>query len=366
MATVLREPTFAPQPGRRPFAPDIPPNLPLSTLRPVVVVKPFMQTDWPVPARARPLSYDFQHSGVLTRGIPRPPPFSMGDFPTPMRARATPPDYMQAGYAAPSTGMPVGDSGVWPEIISYTGRDYLQLETTIYLPGPVAPPFIPPDLPTPMRARAIPQDFSFPSTGIPPAAPFKQADWPIFLPRRYAHQDFTHSGATTRGIPFGLSVPFSQNEWPVPIRSKLAYTESHASPRILLSTPVLRPFAQMEWVNPPRGRITPPDWQIGGYTTRGIPFTSDVDVTVPYLIGDTREAALMRIAGIYCVANVIGSTGTVTAQDPAHMTVVHRGTTITITLGGAPYVPSGGDGRARPPYNAPDQLGPARRRRRRQ
>lgn len=73
---------------------------------------------------------------------------------------------------------------------------------------------------------------------------------------------------------------------------------------------------------------------------------------VPYLIGDTQTAAEMRIASIYCVPSVVGTTGTVTAQDPAAFTYVDRGSTITITLGGAINSVSGRRRRGQVPYNS--------------
>lgn len=67
-------------------------------------------------------------------------------------------------------------------------------------------------------------------------------------------------------------------------------------------------------------------------------------VLVPYLIGDTESSARARIASIYCTVSVVGSTGTVTTQDPAHMSLVARGTLITITLGGTANNPRRGNG----------------------
>lgn len=82
----------------------------------------------------------------------------------------------------------------------------------------------------------------------------------------------------------------------------------------------------------------------------------DTDVIVPYLIEDVLSAALMRIASIYCVASVIGTTGSVTIQSPVAFTRVPRGTTITITLGGT--IKGSGSRRARAPYGAPDTAPP--------
>lgn len=82
----------------------------------------------------------------------------------------------------------------------------------------------------------------------------------------------------------------------------------------------------------------------------------DTDVIVPYLIEDVLSAALMRIASIYCVANVIGTTGSVTIQSPVAFTRVPRGTTITITLGGT--IKGSGSRRAQAPYGVPDTAPP--------
>jgi hypothetical protein len=70
---------------------------------------------------------------------------------------------------------------------------------------------------------------------------------------------------------------------------------------------------------------------------------------VPYLIGDQESAARMRIASIYGVASVTGTTGTVTLQSPDAFTVVARGATISITLGGA--INASRSRRGLPPYN---------------
>lgn len=72
---------------------------------------------------------------------------------------------------------------------------------------------------------------------------------------------------------------------------------------------------------------------------------------VPYLIGYTQEPAETAIEQIHCVASVVGSTGTVTAQDPVAFSLVDRGTTITITLGGAVNSVSKGKRRGQQPYN---------------
>jgi hypothetical protein len=73
---------------------------------------------------------------------------------------------------------------------------------------------------------------------------------------------------------------------------------------------------------------------------------------VPYLIGMTQAPAEWIIRSIYCVPSVAGSTGTVTAQDPAAFTFVDRGSTITVTLGGPVYNAPGRRRRGQVPYNS--------------
>jgi hypothetical protein len=73
---------------------------------------------------------------------------------------------------------------------------------------------------------------------------------------------------------------------------------------------------------------------------------------VPYLIGYTQAPAEAVIASIYCVSSVVGTTGTVTAQDPAAFTYMDRGSTITITLGGPINSVSKRQRRGQRPYNS--------------
>jgi beta-lactam-binding protein with PASTA domain len=63
-------------------------------------------------------------------------------------------------------------------------------------------------------------------------------------------------------------------------------------------------------------------------------YSEDTRVTVPYLIGYTQEPAQAVIASIYCTAVLSGSGGTVTAQSEPAFSLVERGTSITITMGG--------------------------------
>lgn len=148
-----------------------------------------------------------------------------------------------------------------------------------------------------------------------------------------------------------------RHQWPEITWNAQSCAPNAAWNRPRIDNPPPQPYVKWNiwasWNKPPEPR-QPKHVQF----INGIAGASDTDVIVPYLIGDVLAAALMRIASIYCVASVTGSTGTVTAQDPPHMTRVPRGTTISITLGGTVYGSGGGNGRARPPYGAPDMAPP--------
>jgi len=275
MATIRRHP-FKLDQYRRPYLQVDPvPNLP-TTFFPKL--KPFTSDSLSQPDRfwPKPPVQDYIQNSAQALGIPvkaRDPNI----FRTPTRIEYFRPPYHQieqtqslvlktlvasvAPFKPPS----------FPEVYRRADRDFLQMEALSYLPGPVIAPYIPVDFPTPMRARATPQDFTFSSTGIQPLAPFNQVDWPIPLKLRLHHQDFWWTGITTRGIPAGVAAPFQQDDWPIPLRPKWAQAESYDSPHILLITPILRPFSQQEWVNPTRFKPIAIDWPWSGPTTRGIP-----------------------------------------------------------------------------------------------
>jgi hypothetical protein len=98
---------------------------------------------------------------------------------------------------------------------------------------------------------------------------------------------------------------------------------------------------------------------IWGYQPLNSDFIPDIStwVVVPYLIGYTQTPAEAVINAIYCVPSVIGTTGTVSAQSPDAFTLVPRGTTITITLGGDINSNSHRKhrGHGQPPYGSPDK-----------
>lgn len=275
MANIFRQPLKVDQ-YRRPYQQVDPvPNLP-TTFFPNL--KPFTSDSASLPDRfwRTTPGQDFIQNSTQALGIPtqtRDPRI----FRAPTRV-----DYYRRPYhqleQQPSLVLKTLVAGAPPFIpTSFTDvyrrgdRDFMQMETLSYLPGPVIAPYIPVDFPTPMRARAAPQDFIFSSSGIPPQAPFNQDDWPIPLKLRLHHQDFWWTGVTTRGIPAGVAEPFNQADWPIVPPRKWAQAESYDSPQILLITPVLRPFSQQEWVNPLRFKQIPIDWPWSGPTTRGIP-----------------------------------------------------------------------------------------------
>jgi PASTA domain-containing protein len=76
-----------------------------------------------------------------------------------------------------------------------------------------------------------------------------------------------------------------------------------------------------------------------------------VQELVPYLIGMTQSQAEAVIEALHCIPSVIGTSGTVTAQDPVAFTYVDRGSTVTVTLGGAINNASSRRRRGQVPYN---------------
>lgn len=240
---------------------------------------PFIQREG-VPQRVEPRKWvqDFQQPNFQTQGIP---------------VRARDPNIFRAPLFVPIFGRPVLQPDLvpnalptllklvspnppftleqFPEIFRRNIGDMLGFDCQAFLPGPASLPFFPAEFPTPMRARATPQDFFFPTTSIPPAAPFNQDDWQNTIKARPVHQDFIWNGNTTRGIPAGVIEPYNLQDWPLPTRLKLAQADSYASPNILLITPVLRPFAQTDFPNPSPTRRLRTDWLWSGATTRGIP-----------------------------------------------------------------------------------------------
>lgn len=85
-----------------------------------------------------------------------------------------------------------------------------------------------------------------------------------------------------------------------------------------------------------------------GFAGGGEPPASPLSEVIPYLIGSVESQARQMLGSIYMNVTVSGSGGTVTAQDVEAFTTQPRGTTVTITMGGATYNPKGSAGS--PPY----------------
>lgn len=275
MATILRTP-YRVDYYRRPYHQVDPvPNL----VPQLSAIPPFIQRE-SSPQRVEPRKWaqDFQQPNFQTQGIPLPAvqttrfraPYFVPIFARPRLQPDQFPNLVATLYNVSAPTPPVVPP-TFPEIYRKIDRDFLVLEGLSYLPGPVIAPYVPVEFPTPMRAKATPQDFIFSTLAIPPAAPFNQDDWQNTIKARAAHQDFIWSGNTTRGIPAGVVEPFNLQDWPLPMRLKYALAESFASPTLLLITPVLRPFAQSDFPNPLPTRRLRTDWLWSGATTRGIP-----------------------------------------------------------------------------------------------
>lgn len=294
------------------------------------IVLPFGQTDWPNP-RAYPRNQD-----VLTwvEGLPQTAlaltlPQRQSEWPNPVLVRANLDlrswiQKLQPTVVAPVT-LPYNQAD-WPNPV--IGRPNLDLRTW---------------------ANGLPSGQI--SLTLPPG----QRDWPLPPPARQQ----------LRGFSFSLQIqpqvqrPFNQSEWPNPAQKPQNFELrmwKQGVPQSALGNP-LPPIRQTHWPNPyPRAANLELRTWAENFSIQAPAGLLDTDVIVPYLIEDVLSAALMRIASIYCVANVIGTTGSVTIQDPVAFTRVHRGTTITITLGGT--IKGSGSRRAQAPYGAPDTAPP--------
>lgn len=341
MATILRDATFAPYQARRLYPQVDPvPNLLLALTR----VAPFRANE-ALPNRVEPRKWaqDFQQPNFQTQGIPglaRDPRIFRTPLITPIFPRRYP---MPEQVINPITtlykiaaAVPPFTLEQFPEVYRKPWGDILGMEGQAFLPGPASLPYFPVEFPTPMRARATPQDFFFQTTGIQAPAPFSQDDWPEIYRKRYFHQSFEWSGAQTRGIPSGINTPFSQNEWPItppvrqtfhdippnttlrglpqpfpffqdewvtPLRARQVPSDSYASPQILLTTQVLKPFAQTDWPELPRRRRTNPisDFYFEAWNTIYHPTVPTGTIAMPNLIGINFYEAIeiLQFAGIY-------------------------------------------------------------------
>lgn len=395
MATILRQPTYAPYQVRRIYPQIDPvPNLLLALTR----VAPFRSNE-ALPSRVEPRKWaqDFQQPNFQTQGIPglaRDPRIFRTPLITPIFPRRYP---MPEQVINPiitlykiAAAVPPFTIEQFPEIYRKPWGDSLGSEDQSFLPGPAALPYFPAEFPTPMRARANPQDFFFQTTGIQAPAPFNQDDWPEIHKKRYVNQSFELSGAITRGIPTGVNTPFSQAEWPIlfrrketfheippnttlkglpqpfpffqsewvtPIRARQFPAESYQSPQIVLTTPVLRPFAQTDWPPlPRRARSTPiSDFYFEAWNTLYKPTVPTGTIAMPNLIGINFYEAIeiLQAAGIYIPQTIYFAQssqitvkwqrssqyrgGIVIAQSISAGNLTSKGAPITLTLASFPF-----------------------------
>lgn len=100
--------------------------------------------------------------------------------------------------------------------------------------------------------------------------PFSQHDWPNPVRARIAPQDFQCAGYTTRGIP--PPPPFYQTDQPNPTpRAKANPQDFQVAGYTTRNIPPPPPFYQTDQPNPvPRERDAPQDYVFAGGTTRGI------------------------------------------------------------------------------------------------
>lgn len=331
------------------------------------------QSEWPNPVLARANHELRTWANALPPGVVGNPvpPVRNYDWPNPklLVQNHELRTWLHSQQIAPSTVMPFGQTD-WPiprgqrrnqDLLTWVeGLQQTSLALTL--------PLRQLDWPNPVIARP---NFELrtwteglPQTALALTVPPVQRDWQLPPPARPNLQ--------LRGWSFSLQIqpsiqrPFNQFEWPNPAQ-KPPNLElrawSRGVPQSVLGN-LLPPVRSIDWMNPASTLLARRHASTLLHVTQtranlgvGVPATTIYEI-VPYLIEDSLSAALMRIASIYCTANVIGTTGSVTAQDPAAFTLVARGSVITITLGGTPNNSGIGRSRAQAPYGAPDTAPP--------
>lgn len=365
MADIFRGPIYAPQPKRKALAPDLVPNLLITTLAIVAAVAPFKQTDWQPTLKRRAVVQVEAPPNNLVLGIPPAVtrPFFQLDWQNPVRKKPDL-DYMALVLApvAPVATTPFAQLD-WPNPVRAraTPQDFACSGVTTRGIVP-PPPFQQNEWVTPLKARWTQQQDIPPNTAlyIPiPVRPFAQSDWQLHLPRKYAQQIDPIPNTVLRGIP--QQMPFNQYDWPLAAKRARPPIQPESPPSRLMTVlyvaPVVLPFSLKDWPDPRRKPLihtgfVEVSWIINAAGLPPVdPGAEDLRVTIPYLIGSTADAAIATIQALHLVASVTGSTGTVTAQDPAHMTLVNRGTTVNITLGGEINSVSRHRTRGQQPYN---------------
>lgn len=286
-----------------------------------VVSLPFNQTNWPNPA-ARPQNPDLR--------------FWVDGLPQTALSLTLPP--RQTEWPNPVTGKAIDRTWVYSQQIPAAVVVAMPVQVTDW-PNPVA------------RVRAsLSWSFSI-QQGLQPT-PFiaRQSEWPNPAPARRNLELLSWSFKLQ--LQPAVASPFNRSDWPNPspkppnlaLRS---WTQS-------LSVPAVgRPVRQLDWPNPDKYRRSLAllvDYA-PNTTARGIPAAPGTVLleTIPYLIGAEEYAARQMLSSIYMVVVVVGSGGTVTAQDVEAFTLAPRGTTVTITMGGTTHFSRGSHGP--PPYN---------------
>jgi hypothetical protein len=187
--------------------------------------------------------------------------------------------------------------------------------------------------------------------------PFVQADWPNPVRRI----DSIALRTWVNGVQIQTPpAPYKQTEWPNPLPKapNLALRSwFNGIPPGALAVQI-PPVRNYDWPNP---RQRAPNLELRSFYV-GLsaiyapvipPYVEDTRVVVPYLIGSTAAHATAQLASVHLLVDVIGLTGTVTAQDVAAFSLVARGTTVTIMLGGSTNNPTRG-GRGLPDYTLPN------------
>ncbi len=118
-----------------------------------------------------------------------------------------------------------------------------------------------PELQAPLRARAVPQADIPPNsllTGIPaqPTVPFKNLEQLTQIARRPAQSEIPPNLLASTLLP-AQGAPFYQTDWPNPVRARIAPQADSQTGVTTRGIPTLSPFAWFDWPTPARARSLP-------------------------------------------------------------------------------------------------------------
>lgn len=291
MALIFRQPVVTPSPTRRLITADVFPNLLLATLA-IVAGRPFNQTDWQAPIRARPASLAELAPNVTLRLGPQPPKIRAVEQPNPQPRKAlqyVDPANLLTTTLAPKIA-PVGTVDL-AQVLTRKALGIEQPPNSLLAGIPSVPSAFLADWPNPQRTRFTTADQVANWLVRMPAvvpAPFVGADLPTPIARKYVGAIDAPPNTTLRGIP--QPFPFASSDWPTPRRS--VYAGVDLAPNLVLNalTVVRLPFRQSEQPLPPLRTKSAPYAEVGPNTTAaGIP-----SARLPFALNDWPQPMKVR------------------------------------------------------------------------